>query len=295
VPPADIQEQVPLVNSKLCARALVGLVLAGILLALGSGQLFAQKKGNKGKGKSGNQEKQAAAKQLQAQLAAANQRLIVATAELNQLRAKVSAAQGSIDVAADEAKNSKSDADVNSQRVREIEEQLEQSQPKDSPLAQARADYLAAKEALEDATEEIFESEEYKAKYQAALKEGDRATTIPKLKSEALKNDQVYQRAKIVYDAVRQIYEQERSAVFAKSNEWVEATKATREARGEQTKAEQKVQSGALHKMSANSKLRDATKAALAAQAQVQKLNAALASLQGPQKKGDGKNTKRKK
>jgi chromosome segregation ATPase len=278
------------------SKVLAAVFLAMFLwLAFGGQPAQAQKRGGKGKGNNGNQEAQAAVKQLQSQLAVANQRLIAATAEVNQLQAKVSAAQGSIDAAAGDVKNSKSDADVNSQRVREIEAQLEQAQPKDSPLAQTRADYLAAKEALEDASEEVFESEDYRAKHEAAMKGVDRATTVPKLKSEALRSDQAYQRAKIVYDATRQIYEQERSAVFAKSNEWVEATKASREARGEQTKAEQKVQNGALHKMSANSKLRDATKAALAAQAQVQKLNSALASLQGAAKNNGGaKNTKGK-
>src|SRR5687767_2795584 len=99
--------------------------LAALLVAAGTADAFGQKKGNKGQKKGdggGKQEMQAAVKQLQSQLAAANQRFIAASAEVNALQAKVSAAQGSIDVASDEVKNSKSDAELNSQRIREIEE-----------------------------------------------------------------------------------------------------------------------------------------------------------------------------
>lgn len=227
------------------------------------------------------QRTQAAINQTQAQLTAAQQLLAAATAEVTEWQGKVSAAQGSLDIASDEFKSSRSEADTSSQRVRELEKQLEEQQPKGSPFVVAKADFLKAKDALDAAANAVFNSEEYKNKYKQALQSADKATVLPKLKDESLKKDLVWQRAKIVFDAVHSQYEQAQHAVYEKNEEWVEATKSVRESRGQQTKAEQRASNAAMHKASANTKLRDATKVQTAAQANVMQLTATLNSLRG--------------
>lgn len=244
---------------------------------LSSGQAWGQ---NRRPSTYNRQRTQAAISQTQAQLVGAQQVLKVAMTELAACQAAVAGLQGKLESATEASKTSRTEVGTNAQHLRELEQQIENSQPKDSPFATAKAAFVEAKEALERDQARVFQSAEYKSKFQEISQGSEKSEKLPKLKEETLKNDLAFQRTRIQFDAARAAYDKERSALLAKNAEWLAANKDAAATRSEQTKAEQMAQAHAMQKMTANSKLKEATQVAATAQANVQQLTATLHSLQ---------------
>lgn len=226
------------------------------------------------------QQTQAAIRQTEPQVVAAQQAVASAIAEVTVHQTAVAQAQGALEAASEASKTARSEVEAASQRVREIEQQADESQPKDSAYARAKAAFAQAKSALERDQARVFQSAEYQSQLQAVSSAADKSQKLPKLKEETLKKDLAYQRTRIEFDEVRAIYDRERNMLLEGNSEWVEASKSAAAARSEQTKAEQQAQASAARKAHANLKLRDAQKVVAAAQGNVQQLTAKLHSLQ---------------
>jgi chromosome segregation ATPase len=270
---------------------LVGLVLGSFafgLLTLDSDALAQNRKR-----RSNNNSSQAAQKaaiqgqlqQAQAQVAMARASYADAAYKGNIAQGKVSNAQQTIEAASGSIEAYEADVHATAEQLKGVEATIEAAQSANSPLAAARVEYEKAKQALETNRARVFDSPDYKQKYQQALGSADKATLLPKIVKEASERDPDLKAAQDRFELARQMYEQIRHELFQQDARWASAAQASREARAELAKAQQELSNGALHNASAKTDLRSATQQAAVAQATIQSGEAAIQKLQQAQQK----------
>ncbi len=124
----------------------------------------------------------------------------------------------------------------------------------------------------------MLNSPEYKAKI-AAIEPDQRSKQLPLVLKEALKEDSDYQRARSRLAQAKNHWGQVRTAMLQASSEWMAASKAMRNSHTEEHKVEGEARAGAMARMPAAARMRDAKEVADAAMETIAMCEAQLRSL----------------
>lgn len=270
------------------------LVAALVLVIACQAEAAGRKKGNRNRNRNRNntQQQQQARQQLarqnlaivQSQLAAAQQAYQAAASRASALEAEVTAADARVSETNDALTAARQESSETTATLRQIEEQLENAQPEDSPYRQAEAELAAAREAFLEAKERVFESPAYRRAYEAALRSTNKAELLPQVRSDALAGDAAYLQAKQKFDFAQQQFIAIRTRLLEKSEEWVAAGAAARTARQEEAEADTKLSNAALGRSAVRIQYRAVARQAAAAQEVIQQAQAAMKNLQGAAK-----------
>jgi len=124
-----------------------------------------------------------------------------------------------------------------------IVKQVEDSQPSTSPFAQAKAAYLAAKEAYDQAVDRVANSPNYQAAYQQATAADDRATLLPAVRKKWIDENPDVAQAQGKAAAAKAIYERLLSELLHKSPQWVQANDVLEQAKKAESEREKELRS----------------------------------------------------
>lgn len=281
------------------------VVLLVVLVAMTAcaGDAFAQKRRsrnrNRGNSQAQRQAVQQSLAQAKAQAAVAQQALAIASKQVGAAGSAVSAAEGRMTSAGAAFQSAEDDLRNAEREVRELEQQIVDSQANDSPFAEARDAMERAKKAYDDQRGKVERAINYKARYEAALASSNKAELLPKLQQELLNHSDLL-RASITFEAARQACEREKAALLAADPSWKAATDATRAAQSTSSKATIELNNSRLKLAGAKDDYRLAAKAAVAAQAALAQAQAAIGQLEQQQKrlagssKGGNSNNRKK-
>jgi chromosome segregation ATPase len=215
----------------------------------------AQGRGYNNRAAAANRQRAIAA--LQAQLGAARQTLSAAQTEINQAQGKIDDSKSRVETAKSTIDSAKSEVRSSHQTLEEIEARLLEKAGPGSDVGKARAEFLAAEEAYNGAKKNVLESATYKTQIEA-LDPSERSKQLPLIQKAAFKDDSTYQNAKARLSLAKVKWAAQRTQMVQSSPEWMAASKAVKDARLEENKADGEAKAGALARMPAAARLRDA-------------------------------------
>ena len=227
---------------------------------------------------------QAAIQRTSAQVQAAKRVGAAAAQQAGMAQAKVQVAEGRANAALSDIESAEAEARAATEGLNAIEAEIEQAQSAGSEFARARAALESAEKEFQASRERVLSSPAYKAKYQAALKSGNRAGLLD-IRNDALKNDTAFQAASYSHEEAETAFGRIRRELHLKNPDWVAAAEAARETRAELARAKKALSGSMLHRAGGRSNLREATKTVAAAQATAQQGEAAIKRLQSSQKR----------
>jgi hypothetical protein len=277
---------------------MVGLLMAAMLIAT-PGESLAKKKKKGGKG--GN-----SAQRLKAQAAAATRQAAAVAkkqAELSRqkaafLRRKAAESQAKLSRVEEQIRTLDPLAVKDAQRhLENTSEAILGSQENSSPFGQARQAFEKASQAYALAREKAFDTPEYKAAYQRALVEENRASAVARLRRETLESDRGVQQARLSAKITETEHNQLRDELLQANRDWQAAVSALRFLKQKQKKTAEQNAAARLHKFSAKSNLSKAAAGAARQQGLAERNEAVAKKFAAAAKKlgkGSRNNRKRK-
>jgi HlyD family secretion protein len=256
-------------------------ILAGalaVVTALSVSPTLAQARGRGNNGAAQRAARQAMINNLQQTLAGARQTLSAAQAQMSQAQSEIEASKSRVQEAKNSHDSAKSDERSSHQSLDQIEAELFEKAGPTSEIGKAHAEYVEAEDEFKAANDQLFNSSEYKDKV-AALESADRAKLLPEIKKEAKSNDSRYQHALARLNLTRTRWKQLRMQMVQNSPEWMAASKSVREAQSEENKADANAKSGAMARLPAAAKMRDAKSVYLAAMETIMTCEAQLRAM----------------
>ena len=239
----------------------LSVVVAAIVTIVLAGTTSAQARG---RGRSGAQARQAMINALQQQLGQARQTLAAAQAEITQAQGQIDESKSRVETAKSALESVRSDKRNSRQTLDQLESDLIEKAGPDSAIGKAHAELLAAEDAHATAKKNVLNSSEYKNKI-AAIEPDQRSKQLPIVQKEALKDDSDYQHARGRLKLAQVQWTQQRTAMLQASEEWMAASKAMKDAHLEENKADGEARAGAMARMPAAARMRDARDVADAA------------------------------
>jgi chromosome segregation ATPase len=113
----------------------------------------------------------------------------------------------------------------------EITQRLEDEQPRESPFAQAKAAYLAARSAYDAAVAKAESTAEFQEASRAARSAVDPVAAVRALRKQWIDDAPTVAEASAKWRAAKSVYGARRDAMLHKSADWERATKSLAEAR----------------------------------------------------------------
>jgi chromosome segregation ATPase len=214
---------------------------------------------------------QAMVRAAQAQIEAAKQVLAAAQSKGNQAQAELRSALARMQKAADDFRDAQSTVRHLAKELAEIESDILDEQPPDSPFGKAAQRVSLARQKLNQLEEQIL-SQEAVARELDALSGAERAQRRMAILSANSDYAAVKEELAQAVDEMERI----RRQLFQNDPDWREASKALQEAREEEKAAQAKTRSAGHDKAEAGQSLREADQAVAAARAAIAQAEAVL-------------------
>ena len=204
--------------------------------------------------------------------------LASAQAEANAAQGKIDESKSRVETAKGALESAKTEQRSTHETLDQIEANLIERAGTDSEIGKAHTEFLEAEEAHAVAKKNVLNSAAYKDKA-AAIESDVRSKQLPLLRKEAFQNDNDYQQVLKRLALAKLHWHQLRTTMVQKSEEWMAASRAVRDAQQDENKAEGQAKSGALARMPAAARLRDAREVGEAAMETIGNCEAALRQL----------------
>ena len=247
-----------MLRAKAAASRVLFIVTVAIAVSWSSPNLFARGYNN---GRNAAAARQAMINSLQQQLGQARQVLSAAQAEISQAQGKIDESKSRVETAKSTLESVKTDKRNSRQTLDQLEADLIEKAGPDSEIGKSNAELLAAEDAHATAKKNVLNSSEYKDRI-AAIDPDQRTKQLPLIQKEALKEDSDFQRAKGRLKLAQVQWGQYRTTMLQGSEEWMAASKAMREAQTEEHKVDGEARAGAMARMPAAARMRDAQQVA---------------------------------
>jgi hypothetical protein len=137
---------------------------------------------------------------------------------------------GTLPVDVDTTSDSSSERQTLREKLRTIEDELIASQPADSDVGKALADFVSAKENLDAQTQRIVESKQYKQRIRQVRDAVNAGALRSAIRQEAFKNDRPYQSASEEYRYAKKHLDDLKAELFAQDDQWNAASRAIQDA-----------------------------------------------------------------
>ena len=227
---------------------------------------------------------QGAIQRTKVQVEAAKQVRAVAAQRARTAQAKVQSAEGRVSTALTGIENAKSEAVSTTERLRAVEAEIEAARGPDSEFTRARVALEEAERKFQAERDRVLSSPDYKARYKAALDSGNKGMLL-QIRNGALEDDAEFQATSRRHEWAETTFNRMRRELYAKHPNWVAGGKAARQARADLARSKQAVSAGMLTRAGARSNFRQAAGTAAAANAVVERGEAAIKRLQSAQKR----------
>ena len=159
--------------------------------------------------------------------------------QLNSMQTHLAADKQAVLSAGQQANQAQDAVDKAAHDLAAIERSLEESQPDDSPFAQAKTHYAAARKRNQAAVDRVLNSPHYQAELVKLPDSGDnRAERLGDLRSQALSNDTEASIAAVELSAARRQYDALHDALLHQDAGWKSAVEALNKLRQDQSTAE---------------------------------------------------------
>jgi chromosome segregation ATPase len=205
--------------------------------------------------------RQAMINSLQQQLGQARQVLSAAQAEISQAQGQIDESKSRVESAKSTLESVKTDKRNSRQVLDQLEADLIEKAGPDSDIGKAHAELLAAEDAHATAKKNVLNSSEYKDKI-AAIEPDQRTKQLPIVQKDALKEDYDFQHARGRLKLAQAQWGQQRTAMLQANEDWMAASKAMRGSQAEEHKVDGEARAGAMARMPAAARMRDAQQVA---------------------------------
>ncbi len=162
-----------------------------------------------------------------------------------------------------------------------ITKSVEGTQSETSPFGVARAEYLAAKEALGQTVDKIEDSPEYKQAYERAKASRERLQALPEVRKQFIDKNPKIIEAQADLAGKKSRYEALRVSVLGKDPSWAAASKAFDEAKAHDTETDQKGKEAVVRNAKAANQFTATQKEVKQLEGDLAKANSVLSGIPG--------------